>query len=48
MWIPAGIGAENITDGNVVQISSGYDEIELGPLFAAADNSTHTGAVYYR
>lgn len=48
LWIPAGLGAENITTGDVSQIASAYDDIKLGPLFAARDGATQMGAVYYR
>ncbi|KAL4424574.1 hypothetical protein ABPG77_009158 [Micractinium sp. CCAP 211/92] len=46
-WIPAGTGAENITQGDADHISSAYDGVNLGPLFAATDSYTLEGAVYY-
>ncbi|KAL4424576.1 hypothetical protein ABPG77_009160 [Micractinium sp. CCAP 211/92] len=46
-WIPAGPGAEGITLGDADQISSAYDEFNLGPLIAATDGYSITGAVYY-
>ncbi|KAL4424573.1 hypothetical protein ABPG77_009157 [Micractinium sp. CCAP 211/92] len=46
-WLPAGTGSRNITTGRPYQISPGYDEWNLGPLFAVSDSITQTGAVYY-
>lgn len=48
MWIPAGTGAINITDGNVTSISSGFDPQAYGPLFAAGNDNDGKGAVYFR
>lgn len=48
MWMPAGLGAENITTGDADQISSAYDDVVLGPIFAATDSFSQSGAVYYR